>query len=79
MYTASRHRLIIDILYVIVNMLLLEPCARTYMHYCYYIFNVCIDDLSTAVTKCRTGCCIDDMNVTYLMYTDDLVVFSPLA
>ena len=42
-----------------------------------YLFNVYIDDLSAALTKCCTGCCIDDMNINHLMYVDDLVVFSP--
>ena len=39
-----------------------------------YLFIVYIDDLSAALTKCRTGCCIDDMNINHLMYADDLVV-----
>ena len=39
-------------------------------------FNVYIDDLSAALTNCRTGCCIDDMNINHLLYADDLVVFS---
>ena len=42
-----------------------------------YLFNVYIDDLSAALTKCRTRCCINDMNINHLMYADDLVVFSP--
>ena len=44
-----------------------------------YPFNVYIDDLSAALTKCRTGCCIDDMNINHLMYADDLVVFPLLV
>ena len=33
-----------------------------------YLFNLYTDDLSAALTKCRTGCCIDDMNINHLMY-----------
>ena len=44
-----------------------------------YLFTVYIDDLSAALTKCRTGCCNDDMNINHLMYADDLVVFPLLA
>ena len=36
-----------------------------------YLFNVYIDDLSAALTKCCT------MNINHLMYADDLVVLSP--
>ena len=42
-----------------------------------YLFNVYIDELSAALTKCRTGCCIDYMNINHLMYADEMVVFSP--
>ena len=42
-----------------------------------YLLNVYINDLSAALTKCRTCCCIDDMNINHLMYADDLVKSSP--
>ena len=42
-----------------------------------YLLNVYINDLRAALTKCRTGCCIDDKNINYLMYADDLVISSP--
>ena len=38
-----------------------------------HLFNLYIDDLSAALTKCRTACCIDDMNINHLMYAYDLV------
>ena len=44
-----------------------------------YLFTVYIDDCSAALTKCRTGCCIDAMNINHLKYADDLVVFPLLA
>ena len=42
-----------------------------------YLFNAYIDDLSIALSECRTGCCVSNMIMNYFMYVDDLVIFSP--
>ena len=42
-----------------------------------YLFNICMDDLTTALNKCDTGCIIGKANINHLMYADDLVILSP--
>ena len=42
-----------------------------------YLFNVYLDDLSIALSACRTGCCVGNSLINHLMYADDLVIFSP--
>ena len=36
-----------------------------------------LDDLSIALSACRTGCCVGNSLINHLMYADDLVIFSP--
>ena len=43
-----------------------------------YLFNVYLDDLSIALSACRTGCSVGNSLINHLMcYADDLVIFSP--
>ena len=42
-----------------------------------YLFNVYLDDLSIALSACRTGCCVGNSLTNHIMYADDLVIFSP--
>ena len=42
-----------------------------------YLFNVYLDDLSIALSACRTGCCVGNSLINHLLYADDLVIFSP--
>ena len=42
-----------------------------------YLFNVYLDDLSIALSACRTGCCVGNCLINHLMYADDLVICSP--
>ena len=42
-----------------------------------YLFYVYLDDLSIALSACRTGCCVGNSLINHLMYADDLVIFSP--
>ena len=42
-----------------------------------YLFNIYVDDLSTNLSACRTGCSVGNTNVNHSMYADDLAVFSP--
>ena len=42
-----------------------------------YLFNVYMDDLSSKLNKCSTGCYIGERIVNHLMYADDLVVIAP--
>ena len=36
-----------------------------------------MDDLTTALNKCDTGCIIGNASINPLMYSDDLVILSP--
>ena len=41
------------------------------------ILKVYLDDLSIALSACRTGCCVGNSLINnHLMYADDLVIFS---
>ena len=42
-----------------------------------YLINVYLDDLSIALSACRTGCSIGNSLINHLMYADDLVICSP--
>jgi hypothetical protein len=42
-----------------------------------FLFNIFMDDLSTELNSCYTGCIVGDTIVNHVMYADDLVVFSP--
>ena len=42
-----------------------------------FLFNVYLDDLSIALSACRTGCSVGNSLINHLMYADDLVIFSP--
>ena len=42
-----------------------------------YLFNVYLDDLSVALSACRTGCSVGNSLINHLMYADDLVSSSP--
>ena len=44
-----------------------------------YLFNVYMDDLSSELNSCETGCVIGSAIVNHAMYADDLVVFSPCS
>ena len=41
------------------------------------LFNVYIDDLSYELSKCKSGCIIDNKIVNHIAYADDLIVFCP--
>lgn len=42
-----------------------------------YLFNVYMDELTSLLNKCNTGCILGSMSVNHLMYADDLVLMSP--
>ena len=42
-----------------------------------YLFNMCMDGLSTTLYTCQTGCYSGVSKVIHLMYADDLVLLSP--
>ena len=42
-----------------------------------FLFNIFMDDMSTELNSCYTGCVVGDTIVNHVMYADDLVVFSP--
>lgn len=44
-----------------------------------FLFNVYIDDLSTLLNRCGTGCMVGNTIINHLMYADDLVIFSPCS
>ena len=44
-----------------------------------YLFNVNMDDLSSLLNCCNTGCVSGDTIINHLMYTDDSVLISPSA
>ena len=44
-----------------------------------YLFNIYMDDLSTSLNECKTGCISGNNVVNHLMYADDLVLMSPSA
>ena len=44
-----------------------------------YLFNVYMDDLSSALNKCPAGCFVGTLLVNHLMYADDLVLICPSA
>ena len=41
------------------------------------LFNVYIDDLSYELSKCKSGCIIDNKIVNHIAYANDLIVFCP--
>lgn len=41
------------------------------------LFNLYLDELSTRLNACSTGCVAGNRLFNHLMYADDLVVFSP--
>ena len=41
------------------------------------VFNVYIDYLSYELSKCKSGCIIDNTIVNHIAYADDLIVFCP--
>ena len=41
------------------------------------LFNIYMDNLFKSFNACRTGCMVGDCLINRLMYTDDLVIFSP--
>lgn len=43
------------------------------------LFNVYIDELSSQLNRCKTGCVIGTTVVNHLMYADDLVLISPYS
>ena len=45
-------------------------CLLTYLMYY-------MDDVSIALSACRTGCCVSNTIMNHFMYADDLVIFSP--
>ena len=44
-----------------------------------YLFNIYMDDLSSSLEKCHTGCFVGDLLINHLMYADDLVLICPSA
>ena len=44
-----------------------------------YLFNVYMDDLSSLLNCCNTGCVSGDTIINHMMYADDLVLISPSA
>ena len=44
-----------------------------------YLFNIYIDDLSSALNTCMTGCLTGNNVINHLMYADDLVLLCPSA
>ncbi len=40
------------------------------------LFNIYVDDLSTALNKCYVGCCFNVIVLTHLYYADDLCLLS---
>ena len=42
-----------------------------------YLFNVYIDDPSVALNAFRVGCCVGNVRINHLMYTDYLVILAP--
>lgn len=42
-----------------------------------HLFNLYMNDLSSLLNDCDTGCYIGDCNVNHLMYADDLVLIAP--
>ena len=42
-----------------------------------FLFNIYVDDLSSKLNSCKTGCYIAGTCVNHLMYADDLVLISP--
>lgn len=43
------------------------------------LFNVYIDELSSLLNVCKTGCVIGQTVVNHLMYADDLVLINPYS
>ena len=44
-----------------------------------YLFNIYMDDLSSSLKKCQTGCFVGSLLINHLMYADDLVLICPSA
>ena len=43
------------------------------------LFNLYMDELSTNLSMCKTGCMVGERLVNHLMYADDLVIMSPCS
>ncbi len=41
------------------------------------LFNIYVDDLSTALNRCNVGCCFNAIVLNHLYYADDLCLLSP--
>ncbi len=41
------------------------------------LFNIYVDDLSTALNKCNVGCCFNAIVLNHLYYANDLCLLSP--
>ncbi len=41
------------------------------------LFNIYVDDLSTALNKCNVGCCLNAIVLNHLYYAGDLCLLSP--
>ena len=41
------------------------------------LFNLYMDDLSSELNKCRTGCLVGNSLINHMLYADDLAVLSP--
>ena len=44
-----------------------------------FLYNIYMDELSTRLNSCRTGCMVGDTFINHLMYADDLVIFCPYS
>ena len=44
-----------------------------------YLYNVFMDDLSSRLNKCKTGCIVGNTVINHLMYADDMVALSPCS
>ena len=42
-----------------------------------HLFNIYVDDLSTALNSLKIGCAISNLIINHLMYADDIVLISP--
>lgn len=43
------------------------------------LFNVYMDELSSNLKQCKTGCMVGDKVINHLIYADDLVIMSPYS